>query len=103
MKNVFVHHVFFWLKKPDSSFEKRQLLAGLHELSKVSSIQHFHIGVPAATKRKVIDTTYSVSWMLIFENKEAHDSYQKDRIHLQFIKDCAHLWEKVLVYDSEDA
>lgn len=102
MKNVFIHHVFFWLKNPDSIADKKQLIAGLQKLSVATSIQSFHIGTPAATNRAVIDSSYSVSWMLVFANKEAQDIYQTDPVHLQFIKDCAHLWQKVLVYDAVD-
>ena len=102
MKNVFIHHVFFWLKNPDSIADKQELVAGLQKLSAATSIQSFHIGTAAATNREVIDSSYSVSWMLIFATKAAQDDYQADPIHLQFIKDCAHLWQKVLVYDAVD-
>ncbi|HEY6975976.1 MAG TPA: Dabb family protein, partial [Chitinophagaceae bacterium] len=62
----------------------------------------FHIGIPAPTNRAVIENTYSVSWFLLFENKEDQDSYQVDPIHLNFVKDCSHLWSKVVVYDTID-
>lgn len=103
MKNVLIHHVFFWLNNPDSITDKQQLIAGLQKLSAANAIQTFHIGTAAATRREVIDSSYSVSWMLIFATKEAQDDYQTDPIHLEFIKDCAHLWQKVVVYDSVDA
>jgi hypothetical protein len=35
-----------------------------------------HIGVPAATNRDVIDSSYSVSWMLVFDNLEDEEVYQ---------------------------
>ena len=102
MKNVFIHHVFFWLKNPGNTVDKQRLIEGLQKLSAAVSIQSFHIGTAAATNREVIDSSYSVSWMLIFATKEAQDIYQTDPVHLQFIKDCAHLWQKVLVYDAVD-
>lgn len=102
MKNVFIHHVYFWLKRPASNDDKEQLIEGLKKLSTASSIQSFHIGTAAATSRDVIDGSYALSWLLIFADKAAQDKYQTDPIHLQFVKDCAHLWEKVVVYDSVD-
>ena len=81
MKNVFIHHVFFWLNNPDSIADKQQLVAGLQKLSVATSIQSFHIGTAAATNREVIDSSYSVSWMLIFATKAAQDDYQADPIH----------------------
>jgi hypothetical protein len=102
-KNMFVHHVYFWLKNPQSKEDKAKLIAGLEKLSKVKNIDMFHIGQPAATNREVIDTSYSVSWLLIFKDKAAQDAYQVDPIHLKFVEECSDLWQKVVVYDSVDA
>jgi hypothetical protein len=102
LQNVFIHHVFFWLKNPGSKEDLDALLAGLEKLSTVETIQQFHIGKPAATSREVIEVSYSVSWFLLFKNKEDQDSYQVDPIHLNFIKECSHLWQKVVVYDTID-
>ena len=82
--------------------DRDALIAGLRKLSKVSTIREFHIGLPAGTSRDVIDTSYSVSWMLKFDTPEDQDSYQVDPIHLQFVKECSPLWNKVVVYDSID-
>lgn len=100
-KKGFVHHVYFWLKNPESKEDQSRLIAGLKELTKVKSIQEYHIGLPAATNREVIDSSYAVSWLLFFEDKAAQDSYQEDPIHLKFIEEYAALWSKVVVYDSE--
>ncbi len=99
-KENFIHHVFFWLKDPESTKDLLQLIEGLQNLSVVKTIQSFHIGKPAATNRDVIENTYSVSWLLFFNNKGDQDSYQVDPVHLKFVEDCSHLWNKVVVYDS---
>lgn len=99
---VFIHHVYFWLKNPDSQADKDKLIAGLKKLATVKTIKSVHIGLPAATNRDVIDRSYSVSWCLFFANKTHQDSYQVDPIHLNFVKECSELWTKVIVYDSED-
>ncbi len=102
MKKVFLHHVYFWLKNADSKADLDQLVAGLNKLSKVSTIQNFHIGQPAATRRDVIESGYAVSWFTQFANAADQDRYQTDAIHLKFIEKCSHLWSKVIVYDSVD-
>lgn len=66
-KNVFIHHVFFWLANPKSTEDRAQLLAGLRKLSKVLTIKRFHIGRPAGTLRDVIDTSYAFSWCIFFQ------------------------------------
>ena len=100
MQNVFIHHVFFWLKEPANEVSKMQLIEGLQKLSAVATITSFHIGKPATTNRGVIDVTYSISWLLTFATAADQDSYQVDPIHLNFVKECSHLWEKVVVYDT---
>jgi Stress responsive A/B Barrel Domain len=101
-KNMFVHHVYFWLKNPQSKDDRAKLVAGLEKLSMVKTIDMFHIGQPAGTNREVIDSSYAVSWLLVFKDKASQDSYQVDPIHLKFIEECSSLWEKVVVYDSID-
>lgn len=99
-KNIFIHHVFFWLKNPADISDDNKLIEGLKKLSAVKTIKSFHIGKPAGTNREVIDTSYSVSWLLIFANKEDQDNYQTDPVHLKFVDDCSNLWSKVVVYDT---
>ena len=102
-KGMFIHHVYFWLKNPDSKEDKAKLIEGLKKLSKVKTIKSFHIGQPAATDREVIDRSYSISWCLFFDNAADQDTYQSDPIHLKFVEECSSLWQKVVVYDSVDA
>jgi hypothetical protein len=102
MKNVFIHHVFFWLKDRESETSLAKLRDGLLGLSAVRTIRKFHIGMAAPTDRAVIENSYSISWLVLFDNEEDQASYQVDPIHLQFVSDCAELWDKVLVYDSVD-
>jgi hypothetical protein len=102
LQKIFIHHVFFWLKNPSSADDRNALIKGLQKLSVAKTIRQFHIGKAAATSREVIDTSYAVSWMLIFDNEEDQEGYQVDPLHLNFIKECSHLWSKVVVYDSVD-
>lgn len=99
-KELFVHHVYFYLKNPSSEADKAKLLEGLEKLSKVPTIRMVHIGVPAPTTRSVIVRDYSISWLCFFDNLEEEEIYQKHPIHLKFVEDYSHLWEKVNVYDS---
>jgi hypothetical protein len=100
LKQVFIHHVFFWLKNPTDQNDMAQLEKGLRSLTEISTIKSFHIGKPAATNRGVIDNTYSLSWMIFFDNAADQDSYQVDPVHLKFVEDYAQLWQKVVVYDA---
>jgi len=98
----FIHHVFFWLKKSKNQEDQAKLVAGLEKLRDISDITGFHIGIPAITDRPVIDSSYDISLGIFFDIPEAQDAYQIDPLHLAFIDECKHLWERVVVYDSID-
>ena len=96
-----VHHVFFWLKNPDSKEDLEKLLKGLRTLAKIETVRGVHFGVPASTeKRDVVDNSYSASEILFFDDTAGQKVYQDHPIHQQFVADCSHLWEKVVVYDA---
>jgi hypothetical protein len=99
---LFVHQVYFWLANPESVEDRAKLIDGLQKLSKVEGIRMSHIGQPAETDRAVIDRSYSISWLTLFDTQAAQDAYQEDPIHLRFVEECASLWSKVIVYDSTD-
>ena len=105
--NGFIHHVFFWLKNTENNEDREalikgleQLIDGLKALSVVEEINNFHIGIPAKTNRDVVEKSYSVSWLLLFDSPHDQDVYQDHPVHLKFIKECSHLWSKVVVYDA---
>jgi stress responsive alpha/beta barrel protein len=98
--DIFIHHVYFWLKNTDSKEDRAKLVEGLTKLSKVKTIKQFYIGQPAPTNRDVIERSYAISWLVFFDNKADQDSYQVDPIHLKFVEDYSSLWSKVIVYDS---
>jgi hypothetical protein len=103
-KYPIIHHVFFWLKNPDSKEDLNKLIAGVKTLSKIDVIHDLRVGVVADTeKRDVVDKSWAVSELMFFSNLEDQASYQNHPIHLEFIKNCSHLWEKVVVYDIADA
>lgn len=99
-----VHHVFFWLKNPDSKEDLAKLLAGLRTLARIESIRGAHVGVPASTeKRDVVDSSFSASEMFFFDDLAGQKTYQDHPIHMQFVAECSHLWERVVVYDAISA
>jgi hypothetical protein len=95
-----VHHVFFWLKNPDSAADRDQLIAGLRKLAAVDVIRSLQIGVPASTEqRDVVDSSFHVSELMVFDNVVDQKTYQDHPVHKDFIAKCGHLWAKVIVYD----
>jgi len=104
MKYPVVHHVFFWLKNPTSTADRDQLVAGVKKLSKIETVRELHVGVVASTeKRDVVDNSWAVSELMFFSDVAGQATYQTHPLHLEFIKNCSHLWEKVIVYDAVEA
>jgi hypothetical protein len=95
-----VHHVFFWLKNPESAADREQLIAGLRKLAAVEVVRSLQIGVPASTEqRDVVDSSFQVSELMVFDNVADQKTYQDHPVHKDFVAKCSHLWAKVVVYD----
>ena len=78
-----------------------RLLEGLRTLAKIETVRGAHFGVPASTeKRDVVDNSFSASEILFFDDTAGQKIYQDHPIHKQFVADCSHLWERVVVYDA---
>lgn len=98
LHDTFVHHVHFWLKNKE---DKAKLIEGLETLIPIPHIRDMHIGVPADTNRDVIDRSYDVSLLLLFDDLEAEEAYQHDPVHVVFAEQYAGpLCSKVVVSDS---
>lgn len=96
-----VHHVFFWLKNPDSKEDRAKLIAGVKSLSKIPTVKELRVGVVASTeKRDVVDNSWAVSELMFFADLAGQEAYQVHPIHQEFIKNCSPLWDKVIVYDA---
>lgn len=96
-----LHHVFFWLKNPDSAADREKLIAGVKSLAAIETVRSIHVGVPASTeKREVIDNSYHVSELLGFDDVAGQDAYQVHPLHKKFVEEHQHLWNKVVVYDA---
>ena len=99
---MLVHIVLFWLKKDLSKDDLIIFKKEVSLLGKISSVEHLYLGQPAGTtKRPVIDDSYDFCLTVVLKDIAAHDAYQEDTIHLEFIKNCSHMWEKVKIYDAE--
>ena len=97
---MFVHTVFFWLAHPESQSDRDALHAGLESLKGINQITVAYVGKPADTRRPVIDHTFDFSLTLVFADRAAHDVYQTHPVHLEFVAECAHLWNRVQIYDA---
>jgi len=99
---MLVHTVIFWLKKDLSEDQQVVFTNEVKTLGEISSVESFHIGTPAPTpKRPVIEDSYDYAITVVLKDMDAHDDYQVDPIHLDFIEKCKDMWERVVIYDAD--
>lgn len=97
---MFVHHVLFYMSADATETDKAALRSGIETLTKIEALHQWYLGVPAPTDRPVIERGYAFSWLTIFKDGANEALYQEHPIHLEFIKNNAHLWTKVVIYDA---
>ena len=99
---MLIHTVLFWLKENLSEKDLTIFEQETRSLSNISSDEQLFVGRPArTTKRPVIDDSYDFCLTVVLKDLAAHDDYQEDPIHLNFIKKCSHMWKQVKIYDAE--
>jgi len=98
---MFLHNVYFYLTNPDNKEEADQLEKGIKTLGTIDTVRDFYVGKCVPSDREVVDSEYTLHLMVKFDDQAGHDFYQTHQTHVDFIKACAHLWEKVKVYDSK--
>lgn len=98
---MLTHHVLFWLKADTSEETKQAFKAGLESLQTIETIKSIYIGTPAPIQRPVVDTTYTFSLVIIFDDLSGHDIYQVHPIHKTFLDNFRALFEKVVIYDAQ--
>jgi hypothetical protein len=94
------HHVLFWVKASTSEAQKKAFRASLETLAGVETVKTIHVGTPSSINRAVVDTSYTFSLLLLFENMEGHDIYQVHPLHKAFLDEFRDTFEKVVIYDS---
>ena len=98
---MLVHTVLFWLRKDIDGDKITEFRLALETMKGIQHAEAVYIGVPAATpERPVIDNSYDFCLTVILKDMAAHDAYQADPIHVEFLKN-KDLWKKVKIYDAD--
>ena len=99
---MIAHHVIFWLKADITDEQKFAFRKSLQSLEGVETVKSVHVGTPAAIERAVVDTTYTFSLLVLFEDMAGHDVYQTHPLHLAFLDGFRQYFDKVIIYDAQD-
>ena len=95
------HMVFFTLAEDNQANRETLVAACQKYLSDHKGTVHFSAGsIADDLNREVNDREFDGALHLVFANKAAHDTYQTQPQHLEFIEKNKHLWSGVRVFDS---
>lgn len=98
---MLTHHVLFWLKEGLSEAQLSDFRKGLDSLVGVETVKQLFVGTPAPISRAVVDTTYTFSLVIVFEDLAGHDVYQVHPIHKAFLDSYREWFAKVVIYDAQ--
>ncbi len=96
------HMVYFDLNDPAESNIQHMLAECKKYLDGHEGLEFFAVGVlNPELSREVNDREFDVSLHTVFADREAHDRYQVDPRHLEFIENNKASWKRVRVFDSD--
>jgi hypothetical protein len=99
---MLVHTVYFWLKPELTAQQQDDFVRGVSKLGEIKAVDTIYVGRPAKTERRpIIDSSYSVALTVICKDVAAHDAYQVDPLHLEFVNTFKTFWNRVQIYDAE--
>ena len=95
------HNVFFKLKDASDAKADELVAACKRDLNVQPGIVFFAAGrICRELDRDVNDRDWDVGLHLVFVDKAAHDAYQDDPTHNQFVETMKYNWAKVRGFDS---
>jgi hypothetical protein len=99
---MLAHMVFITLKQSTPANRRQLIEACKKYLSDQAGVVYFSVGILSEDYRRDInDRNFDVSLHLVFADHAAHDAYQLDPRHLQFVAEQKPTWASVRVFDSE--
>ncbi|EOR93444.1 hypothetical protein ADIARSV_3383 [Arcticibacter svalbardensis MN12-7] len=80
--------------------QKTAFRQSLEALKGVETANSVYIGTPAPIERAVVDSSYTYSLTVIFDDLAGHDVYQTHPLHLAFLDSFKVYFEKIVIYDA---
>ncbi len=97
---MLTHHVLFWLKPETTDVQKAAFRKGLESLREVETVEELYVGTPAPITRAVVDSSYTFSLNIVFNDLAAHDVYQVHTLHKTFLEEFKVYFDRVVIYDA---
>jgi len=96
-----VHNVYFTLKDDSDAAAQTLIEACRKYLTNHPGVEYFGVGrLVDDLARPVNVRDFQVGLHVVFESREAHDTYQVSDRHVQFIEENRGGWDQVRVFDT---
>jgi hypothetical protein len=94
------HIVLCWLKTPGDAAQRRQLIEAAHKFHTIPGVSLIAAGQPIASTRPVIDSSYDVGFVMMFEDEAGMQAYLDHPQHREAVaKLLRPLTSRTVVYD----
>lgn len=95
------HMVYFTLNDGSPAAIQKLVDACNKYLKPIPGIVYYGAGTLVEDlARPVNDRAFHVALNVVFKDRAAHDAYQQDPKHLQFIAENKETWKQVRIFDS---
>lgn len=98
-----VHIVLIWLHEPGNQNHIDKVIKVTQDLLEIAEVLEIGVGRSIPSDRLIVDDSFDVALYMIFDSKEALETYLVHPKHKEAVKTVLHpLASKILVYDFED-
>jgi len=96
------HMVYFTLKEDSPAGRQKLLESCRRHLKGIPGITFFALGTLVPDLARPVNVRdFHVGLHVAFESRKAHDAYQVDSRHLQFIAENKDTWQQVRIFDCD--
>ena len=97
---MFVHMVLYWFNPGAPPEAVAKTVTDCREmLARIPTVRHLWVGPPANTPRAVVDNSYTLGLLIVYDDRAGHDVYQPHALHQEFIARNKEHWARVQIYD----
>jgi hypothetical protein len=94
------HVVLCWLKRPGDEQQRKQLMETSHSFEKIPGVSLIAAGTAIPSTRPVVDSSFDVAIVMMFEDEAALRAYDAHPIHRQAVQESLRpLTQRIQIYD----
>ena len=92
-----------WLNEPGNTAQINDVIEATQGLQEIPEVQEIRVGKSIPSDRAIVDDSFDVALYMIFNSKEALETYLIHPKHAEAVKIVLRPFaSKILVYDFED-